>query len=50
VRVRAGADGSVLVTFTEPRRRVAPGQTVVLYRGDIVAAGGVVAAGRAVQH
>jgi tRNA-uridine 2-sulfurtransferase len=50
VRVRAGADGSVLVTFTEPRRRVAPGQTVVLYRGDIVAAGGVVAASRAVQH
>jgi tRNA-uridine 2-sulfurtransferase len=50
VRVRAGADGSVLVTFTEPRRRVAPGQTVVLYLGDIVAAGGVVAASRAVQH
>ena len=34
-------DGIVL-TFTEPRRRVAPGQTVVLYLEDLVAAGGVV--------
>ena len=42
VSVRAHSDGSVAVTFTEPRRRVAPGQTVVLYRDDLVAAGGIV--------
>lgn len=42
VAIQAQDDGSVAVTFSEPRRRVAPGQTVVLYANDIVAAGGVV--------
>ena len=42
VFISAQVDGSVAVTFTKPRRRVAPGQTVVLYIGDVVAAGGVV--------
>ncbi len=31
------------VTFTQPVRRVAPGQSVVLYAGDEVVAGGIVA-------
>ncbi len=29
--VRPGVDGEVVVTWTEPQRRVAPGQSVVLY-------------------
>jgi tRNA-specific 2-thiouridylase len=35
------ADGST-IRFREPSRRVAPGQTVVLYDGDEVVAGGIV--------
>jgi tRNA U34 2-thiouridine synthase MnmA/TrmU len=35
-------DGSV-VTFAERQRRVAPGQSVVLYRGDEVLGGGIAA-------
>ncbi len=35
------ADGTVVVE--EPVRRVAPGQSVVLYRGDVVVGGGVAA-------
>jgi len=31
------------VAFDEPRRRVAPGQTVVLYRDDLVLGGGIAA-------
>jgi tRNA-specific 2-thiouridylase len=34
-------DGTTLV-WAEPQRRVAPGQSVVLYRGDLVVAGGLV--------
>jgi tRNA-specific 2-thiouridylase len=34
----------VLVRFERPERRVAPGQSVVLYRGDEVVGGGLVAA------
>ena len=34
-------DGGTVV-FAEPRRRVAPGQSVVLYRGDRVLGGGIV--------
>jgi tRNA-specific 2-thiouridylase len=30
-----------VVTFAEPQKRVAPGQSVVLYRGDVVLGGGV---------
>jgi tRNA-specific 2-thiouridylase len=33
-------DGSRIV-WAEPQRRVAPGQSVVLYRGDLVVAGGL---------
>jgi tRNA-specific 2-thiouridylase len=34
-------DGGVRVTFAEPQRRVAEGQSVVLYDGDEVVGGGV---------
>jgi tRNA-specific 2-thiouridylase len=37
------AEGRVIVA--EPVRRVAPGQSVVLYRGDAVVGGGVATAG-----
>jgi tRNA-specific 2-thiouridylase len=33
-------DGATL-TWVEPQRRIAPGQSVVLYRGDRVVAGGL---------
>lgn len=33
-------DGTATVHWTVPRRRVAPGQSVVLYRGDLVVGGG----------
>ena len=41
-RVRAGVEGDV-VCFDEPARRVAPGQSVVLYDGDDVVGGGIAA-------
>jgi tRNA-specific 2-thiouridylase len=37
------SDGSATVTFAEPQRRVAPGQSVVLYAGDRVLGGGIAA-------
>ena len=40
--VAARLDGSTVV-FDVPQRRVAPGQSVVLYRGDEVLGGGVAA-------
>ena len=36
-------DGRATVVFAEPQRRVAPGQSVVLYRNDIVLGGGIAA-------
>lgn len=36
------ADGQMLLTFDEPQRAIAPGQAVVVYRGDIVLGGGTV--------
>ncbi|HSP04461.1 MAG TPA: aminomethyltransferase beta-barrel domain-containing protein [Acidimicrobiales bacterium] len=33
--------GGATVTFDEPQRRLAPGQSVVLYRGDLVVGGGI---------
>jgi tRNA-specific 2-thiouridylase len=33
------------VTFEQPHRRVAPGQSVVLYEGDDVLGGGIAARG-----
>ena len=37
-----GADGQMLLTFDEPQRAIAPGQAVVIYRGDVVLGGGTV--------
>ena len=37
-----GEDGQMLLTFDEPQRAIAPGQAVVVYRGDIVLGGGTV--------
>ena len=34
-------DDAVTVEFDQPRRRIAPGQSVVLYRDDLVVGGGV---------
>ena len=39
-----GADRQMLLTFDEPQRAIAPGQAVVIYRGDIVLGGGTVTA------
>ena len=39
-----GADGQMLLTFDEPQRAIAPGQAVVVYRGDVVLGGGTVTA------
>jgi tRNA-uridine 2-sulfurtransferase len=39
--VRPDGPGRALVTFAEPQRRVAVGQSVVLYEGDEVVGGGV---------
>jgi len=38
-----GPDGRAVVRFRQSQRRVAPGQSVVLYDGDEVLAGGIVA-------
>jgi len=39
--VEPHADGGVVVRWAEPQRRVAPGQSVVLYDGDEVVGGGI---------
>jgi len=39
--VEPGPDGTASVRFDEPQRRLAPGQSVVLYRGDLVVGGGI---------
>ena len=41
----AAGDGTVTVRWDRPERRVAPGQSVVLYDGDVVLGGGLVALG-----
>ena len=38
------ADGQMLLAFDEPQRAIAPGQAVVVYRGDVVLGGGTVTA------
>jgi tRNA-specific 2-thiouridylase len=40
VRVREGAEGRMRVIFDRPALAVAPGQAVVVYRGDEVVGGG----------
>ncbi len=52
VKIRSGApaapavchmeDGKLFVTFLEPQRAVTPGQTVAVYREDILLAGGII--------
>jgi tRNA-uridine 2-sulfurtransferase len=37
----APPENGVVVRFERPERRVAPGQSVVFYRGDTVLGGGV---------
>jgi len=39
--VQPGPDGTAAVRFDAPQRRVAPGQSVVLYRDDLVVGGGI---------
>ena len=41
--IEMGADGTVVVRWEQPQRRVAPGQSVVFYDGDEVLGGGLVA-------
>jgi len=36
-----GEAGAAEVRFDDPQRRIAPGQSVVLYRGDLVVGGGI---------
>ena len=38
----SGRDDALSVTFDEPQRAIAPGQSVVLYDGDTVVGGGVI--------
>ncbi|MEX2658552.1 MAG: tRNA 2-thiouridine(34) synthase MnmA, partial [Acidimicrobiales bacterium] len=42
-RLHGIGDGGAVVVLDEPTRRVAPGQSVVLYRGDVVLGGGIAA-------
>ena len=39
---RTDADGILHVVFDEPRRAIAPGQSVVMYEGDDVVGGGII--------
>jgi tRNA-specific 2-thiouridylase len=36
-------DGKLTITFSQPQRAIAPGQSVVLYQGDVVLGGGIIA-------
>ncbi|MFM7774603.1 MAG: tRNA 2-thiouridine(34) synthase MnmA [Candidatus Kapaibacterium sp.] len=42
-RCRIVSDGSLLIDFLEPRRAITPGQSVVLYDGNDVIGGGIIA-------
>ncbi len=41
-RLSAMDDGRIRIDFDEPQRAIAPGQAVVVYRGDVVLGGGTV--------
>lgn len=41
-RVKNLPDGKIEVSFTEPQRAITPGQSVVLYKGDLLVGGGVI--------
>lgn len=41
VRFESG-DGDLTLLWSEPQRRIAPGQSIVLYEGDLVLGGGIV--------
>ena len=47
--VRAGAVGAATLDWVEPQSRVAPGQSVVLYDGDVCLGGGVIESAGDVQ-
>ena len=40
--IRLYEDGRAVTTFTEPQRAATPGQSVVLYKGELLAGGGVI--------
>jgi len=48
--VLAAGDSDFTVRFDEPRRAITPGQSVVLYEGDELVAGGVIAPAGAGDH
>ena len=41
-RVKNLPDGKIEVSFTEPQRAITPGQSVVLYKEDLLVGGGVI--------
>lgn len=40
--VKPASDGTVHVTFDQPQRAICPGQSLVLYDGDVVLGGGII--------
>jgi tRNA-specific 2-thiouridylase len=40
--IRPAADGKLIISFDEPRRAVAPGQSAVFYDGDVLLGGAII--------